>query len=691
MFKIFKKKHKDEPASTPMSAADYLRMDDPSLKSASAPSLPPAPSNSFPPPQQQSYSVPSIPSYVSSTPSKPPNQSNSRAPTLIDSKNIAKLVPKEPASSLRQFTWNSLSEAVASGELLIVGAGRYVYDISSWINVHPGGSVILNAAIGTDVTNDFFNEAIDFDKSSFVPSSETPFRQNVHNITRTNTTSAWFNDTGSHISAPESLSGSEAQNNEKALIAELKGSFLRKDDWDIILKARRTHKHSKLAVNKILNFMVGELVQPEINLINRGSRVDHGEMRLFDPFEYRRYALTKKTLLTTPGSTSAPVYLMRFCLIFPHSDIRIGEPEDDFRPGQGVELQAFLPDKTVQSIYLLPITGNTTCFEVIVKCTGKPMGQFLAAAKTTAGVKQYKIRGPFGVGLQQRNPPGIENLRRNFPSLRPSQLRMLQGAQGPQFNRLIFICAGIGIVPFLQILNESVHCFGKIVHAHTSYHPQNSDEMSLKPGDAIFVRHIYGDGWGYGYNVRTQEEGSFPASLIIPGCGLPQTTGAKFVVINCVHSLADIVGLQTIIPAVLAYPDMFEITHIVSSPVCNDAGAPPIPRGTIIEPLPAVAFEEGDILKIDPAYWQNTPQAAISRFGGNVEFGRLDMDRLERLVQPAYESLEANADILGHPDVVVCGPNDFEQMVYESLVDELGFVDHSHVTMMPPGTFAVGL
>ncbi|KAJ1565997.1 hypothetical protein HK096_005007 [Nowakowskiella sp. JEL0078] len=617
-------------------------------------------------------------------------QKNALNPVLIDMKNINTLIPTQQ-KPLRQFTWLSLSEAVQNGEMLIVGAGRYVYgavnlDISSWIAVHPGGSVILQTALGTDVTNDFFNESQDFDKNSFLPDNSIPNRRTTSKAPNGNNNS-WMNDNSSQYSA--SSYNTETLDEKKALIKDLKGSNILKEDWELILKARRIHRHSALAVTKIVNFLVGEIVPNQNPILRRFSGLENGEIRVFDPYEYRRYALTKKTLITEMGSTSTPVYLMRFCLVFPNSDGRIGEPEEDFKPGQGVELQATFADRTVGSRFLLPIKGNTVCFEVLVKCSGKSqMGQYLAATKTTTGTKQFKIRGPFGGGLRQRNPIGINSLRIAYPNLRDKQLRMMHGQDETQFKRLIYISSGIGILPLLQILEESVLSVGKILHAHAAYAASGPDEINLRPGDSIFVKDVYGDGWGYGFNIKTAEEGAFPASLLVPGCGLPGM-GAKIVIINCVHSLGDIIGLQTIIPAVLAYPDIFQITHVVTTQVSQDAGAPAFPRGTVIEPLPGAPHDAGDILRTSLRDLEANPRNAIERFGGVVVEGRLNEELLERLVQRPYDEMESNSAAFGHPDVIVCGSNDFEQMVYEALVDELGFVDHSHVTMLPPQTFSI--
>lgn len=69
---------------------------------------------------------------------------------------------------LKMFTWETLDEGVMSGcvpaisgenirwmrrltrwcrEMLVVGNGRYVYDIGKWISSHPGGQLILHAGM----------------------------------------------------------------------------------------------------------------------------------------------------------------------------------------------------------------------------------------------------------------------------------------------------------------------------------------------------------------------------------------------------------------------------------------------------------------------------------------------------------------------------------------------------------------
>jgi cytochrome b involved in lipid metabolism len=66
---------------------------------------------------------------------------------------------RDSKSNFISYTFESLDEAVVDGALLVVANGKYVYDISNWINSHPGGQIILYSVIGTDITSDYFLEA----------------------------------------------------------------------------------------------------------------------------------------------------------------------------------------------------------------------------------------------------------------------------------------------------------------------------------------------------------------------------------------------------------------------------------------------------------------------------------------------------------------------------------------------------
>ncbi|KAI9326804.1 hypothetical protein BDR26DRAFT_901758 [Obelidium mucronatum] len=46
------------------------------------------------------------------------------------------------------------------------------------------------------------------------------------------------------------------------------------------------------------------------------------------------------------------------------------------------------------------------------------------------------------------------------------------------------------------------------------YTPMNHDELALRTGERVVIKHAYDDGWGFGLNVNTQKEGVFPLDCL---------------------------------------------------------------------------------------------------------------------------------------------------------------------------------
>jgi hypothetical protein len=65
-------------------------------------------------------------------------------------------------------------------------------------------------------------------------------------------------------------------------------------------------------------------------------------------FEYRRFAITEKVLVTDQSARHA-VYRLRFCSLYPF-DERENEPER-FLPGQAVEIQARIGKVFISRFY----------------------------------------------------------------------------------------------------------------------------------------------------------------------------------------------------------------------------------------------------------------------------------------------------------------------------------------------------
>ncbi|KAJ3093450.1 Sorbin and SH3 domain-containing protein 2 [Physocladia obscura] len=119
-------------------------------------------------------------------------------------------------------------------------------------------------------------------------------------------------------------------------------------------------------------------------------------------------------------------------------------------------------------------------------------------------------------------------------------------------------------------VNESIrgeNAAGKRPTAHAvvySYYAEKMDELNAAAGDTFLVKEQYDDGWGYGYNTRTHEEGFFPLGILsgftipsgsTPSSATPETNSANGVSINRTSSLygAPTTTIETV-PAVPRVP-----------------------------------------------------------------------------------------------------------------------------------------
>ena len=334
----------------------------------------------------------------------------------------AKLLPSIMPKAPKQWTWESLAQDIKSGEMLVVGNGKFVYDISQWIQSHPGGQLILHSVNGTDISNDYFHEA-GFDAKEFLPRESAPIRNSlgaqklIGGLSRADMISIKKKQasisSASNISAPSNAVSFE------------------KSDWDSIIRARRTHVHTRLAIQKLATLIVGEIVPSTSTFGSTNTLMTEEQGLPFDPFEYRRYALTKIEQKSPPGATH-PFVLLKFCLLYPY-DSREGQPTE-FRAGECVEIESRLGGGQIISRYYTPISGNLNAFEILVKVkpSGK-MSQLLFESKK--GEKQFKIRGPFG------NP-----IVRSIPKM----------GSPDEYDTIYCFCGGSGITPFLQLLDRLV-------------------------------------------------------------------------------------------------------------------------------------------------------------------------------------------------------------------------------------------
>ncbi|KAI8924874.1 hypothetical protein BC831DRAFT_463547 [Entophlyctis helioformis] len=529
-----------------------------------------------------------------------------------------------------QFTWETLGQAINEGRMLV------------WMYSHPGGQLIMFAVNGTDISNDYFHEA-GFDAEEFTPKLQAPAQ-------RADRLGAALPRQVTSGTAPSITSGSWVVSASAGSMTGL--------DWQRVVKARRTHVHTRLAIQRLAQLLVGEIVTAP-DALDRYQSValssshtlptePSSDTVIFDRFEYRRYALTQKEL-TTPQATSAPIFRLRFCLLYPY-DVRDGTPRG-FLPGECVEIQARINGQLVSRYYTPLGDGNLTAFEIHVKLvpTGI-MSQFLLKQRT--GDRQVKIRGPFGSPLAC-----VE---------RPLSLPSSQWLP----DRLVFIAGGTGIAPFLQLLQYVFLPTGEKLKATMDYLPNFEDELKMSVGDSVLVKHHYYDGWVYGCNLTTQAEGVFPLSCTTPRCG-PRP---RVVLLNSIHSANDIIGKDLLNGALLAYPMQLTVLHYIENRANNRLGSGIASSGGF--PRSASDVDE---------------PTAVPDVPGLVFDGRITDQRIVAAVGPFMPLDERHAmaesghhgDGRGHlvQQAVVCGPPGYIPFVVDSLT-EMG-VPNSEMRILP--------
>ncbi|KAI9006071.1 hypothetical protein BC832DRAFT_592171 [Gaertneriomyces semiglobifer] len=504
--------------------------------------------------------------------------------------------------SLRQFTWASLNTAVQDGELLVVANGRYVYSIAKWLMSHPGGQLILHAVNGTDITNDYFHEA-GFDADEFTPKAPAPAQRTNRRQAALQRRHASKSSSGSDLAAshPHSSFG------QNTLLQELKvAPLMAEKDWKLVVRSRRTHIHTRLALQKLSTMIVGELIPDEDSPY--ADIAPPGAGLAFDPNEYRRYALVDNTSVV-PG-----VYKLRFCTLYPF-DARHNEPPA-FLPGQAIEICARINGKLVTRYYSPNVSGNLSVFDISVKLyQGGTMSQFLVKQK--AGDRQFKIRGPFGTPLVNPGRPLTLSTNEWVP------------------RKIVFVAGGTGITPFLQLLEFIFLPLHEPLRVQVHYSADLEDELSLRSGDRVAVKHHYNDGWASGVNLRTGQEGAFPLSVTAPRCD-PR---CRITLIHAVQTGSEGgLGNDIIEGCMLAYPDMVEIHRFIA---------------------------DGSIPGSDNVAGQIHPLKLSSGDLDGIVRHRLDLEEPEAWMQK----------------LVICGPRGFDSWCVD-MVSEIG-LDVSGVVVLP--------
>ncbi|KNC97817.1 uncharacterized protein SPPG_06812 [Spizellomyces punctatus DAOM BR117] len=562
----------------------------------------------------------------------------------VPMKRDPKDLEKQPL--LRSFTWKDIDDAVIGGEHLVVGNGRWVYDIRPWLAHHPGGRLILDTVNGTDITIDFFNES-DFDGNLGLQATsgrsndqEKEFRVLPNALVRNGTPNGDheaydesdsvikvnpllhkpFTTSGPivhHELSVETLRTNSEEKSEEESEHWIPPPDIKADEWKAVRRARWTHAHSKYAAEKLIGFIIGEISCPKVP----SKFYDSADgSRSFDPYEYRRYAMVHKQLVTSKSAKRA-VYRVKFALLYPFQGLRENEPTS-FLPGQCVEIADRIQGQIVTRFYT-PVSGSPSCFEVLIKVYPEGlMGQHIHKRKP--GDRQLKVRGPFAEPLINPHPP-------------------LRGLHAGCWQTLVLVCGGAGISPGLQFVKEYLLPVGKTLVARERYVPCMEDEIALELGDRVRIMQYGVDGWATGLNLNTEEEGLLPLSLMTPPAGV----SSRILLLNCASTLGDITSRETLQPAALAYPDILHIHNFVS---------------------------DSSNLNVDA-------HAIV----GNVHFGRLTEQSVRQLVGPVW----AGADEQSRK-VVICGPPSLEGMAYDALLEGLD-IDRDDIVVLPPDSYHMGV
>ncbi|TPX31603.1 hypothetical protein SmJEL517_g05128 [Synchytrium microbalum] len=451
-----------------------------------------------------------------------------------------------PNETLKTFTWESLDEAVLSGQLYVVANGIYVFDLNQWRFSHPGGQSILEQVAGTDISLDFWTSA-GYDATEFIPRLDRIDPRAHRPLPAPPITST----TGS--SNDQSPTMAEVANNPAAL------SSLTKKDWEKILSSRKTHIHTRLAINRLSQMIVGELSVSSPQQV----MVPPSPYKAFSPYEFLRYSVTSiiRIVATAPASSSpktdvGPViiedrdtwYRVRLARVYPF-DRRDAEPKE-LIAGSRMQLQFIVPGSGEASQrvtrWLVPIKGDLTAFEVLIKVKKNETGPLASLVKSLKpGKKQFKIRGPFGTPLIHPTRP----LNVALPDWIPDEL--------------IFIVAGSGILSFLQFVEYQVFKTGIPLKIHAPFVARNPDELDLNPSihNTVTINQFMGDGWAWGSTSteKNTRNGYFPVSHTLS----PLRTRIKL--LYGVHSVSDVAANPTLKLLGLSYPWLMESCIYVSA------------------------------------------------------------------------------------------------------------------------------
>ncbi|KAI9187655.1 hypothetical protein H9P43_002046 [Blastocladiella emersonii ATCC 22665] len=455
----------------------------------------------------------------------------------------AEVLANPSTANLPTLTWEAFNRKIADeNRQLVVGVGGLVLDVSQWITAHPGGQQVLLDAIGTSIVIDMFIEE-EYDKSLFKAFAGCPTSKSVPptDLTfppATPTSFATNPNSRTTMSVPPSVhthqSASFAASGEPSVNAAIAERRITQAEWVHVLASRRTNIHSRTAIAKLMTMAVARV--PEAG-------------HAFSKFEFRRYALSQKTLVSPPGvSGTAAVYHLTFCLLYPHE----AYPEEPsfFLPGHVVEIRMRLPRAMARrntsgspyvTRYYTPISGNATHFTIAIKMRPGGLMSDLLTDLWVEHHRQFQIRGPFG-----------------SPLLNPARALPLGNGS---FDHVVFIGVGSGTTPGLQsaAFQFAQTYFPQVAAA--AHAGSSANELRVSPRDRVLIKYPMHSGWVWATNTTTHCDGYLPLRTLVPWVG----RATRFTMVAADATLDHVVGRATFDLLRDAYPSQVQVFYRAKS------------------------------------------------------------------------------------------------------------------------------
>ncbi|CAG8535727.1 5775_t:CDS:10 [Dentiscutata erythropus] len=411
---------------------------------------------------------------------------------------IHRRIPEKVYELLPAYTWSEFNEKVLSGACLVVAEGL-VFDIHSWIKIHPGGQKILRRVIGTDITNDFF----------FDPNVQMVISRNFdkeHELLQSNTI-----DTTEYPTV-------QLKHNKPS--SGVPSSIARSIDIlnSVTFKNTRVamHRHSKFATAKLATMVIARISGYDDENVSRPA-VD-GILPYLTPSKsrispdiFRRYILTNIEDVTRYDAEN-PVKKFTFQVIHPYEKL----PE--ILPGDYIEVMSYTNKTTIVRPYTLLKGPSNTTFSIIVKIykdgvmsqhLGKQLRNFEIAVRgpfdVSERIEQVELPSSSEAGLRRRLRASIMSTSGHSSSRRytksntaysrygsvssddnnyraPSSRILLNSAREDKcWDYLFLVCGGTGITPALQLIQYHLEQKDSKFHIHliTANH-SIADIISLK-------------------------------------------------------------------------------------------------------------------------------------------------------------------------------------------------------------------